>query len=488
MPLYRVDLAALPKLTNPVYYPLYKNQNRYLVLYGGAGSGKSVFAAQKTIRRMLEEPGHKILVVRKVAKTLRQSTFALLCQIISDWNLGEIFEINKTEMEIRCINGSQVIHAGLDDVEKIKSIQGITSIWIEESSELEKADFMQLDLRLRGKLKYYKQITLSFNPISVSHWLKTEFFDNPKEDAFTLKTTYKDNKFLDDEYIKVLMALKDTDEYYFTVYVLGNWGVLGKTIFNAMKVNSRISEIEDIKVKRIGYFLYKYENERIVDESIKFIDDPSGYITIYQDAEFGHPYVIGGDTAGEGSDYFAGQVIDNSSGLQVAVLHNRFDEDLYTKQMYCLGKYYNSALISIEANFSTYPVLELQRLGYNKQYKREIMDTYTNRYQERFGWRTDKLTRPIMISNLVQIVREKTECFNDKDTLDEMLTFVRNENGRAEAQAGKHDDLIMALAIVYKTRGQQDYNVKFHKEEKTLIQKDKQKRARRSLFGGRRLA
>lgn len=447
-----------------------------------------MFAAQKIIRRMLEEPGHKILVIRKVAKTLRQSTFALLCQIISDWNLGEIFEINKTEMEIRCINGSQIIHAGLDDSEKIKSIAGITSIWIEEASELEKSDFMQLDLRLRGKLKYYKQIILTFNPISVTHWLKIEFFDNPKEDAFTLKTTYKDNKFIDEEYIKVLLALKDTDEYYYQVYVLGEWGTLGKTIFDAMKVNMRLSEVRNLLPKRIGYFAYKYENERIIDDSIRFIDDPSGYITIYHDVEFGHPYVIGGDTAGDGSDYFAGQVIDNSDGRQVAVLHNRFDEDLFTKQMYCLGKYYNSALISIEANFSTYPILELQRLGYNKQYKRQIMDTYTNRYQERFGWRTDKLTRPIIISNLVQIVREKTECINDKDTLDEMLTFVRNEKGRAEAQEGKHDDLIMALAIAYQTRDQQDYNVKFQKEEKTIIQKDKEKRARRSWFGGRRLA
>lgn len=485
---YRVDLTALPKLTNPIYYPLYKDQHRYMVLYGGAGSGKSVFAAQKIIRRMLEQPGHKFLVVRKVAKTLRQSTFALLCQIISDWNLAEVFEINKTEMEIRCINGSSIIHAGLDDSEKIKSIAGITSMWIEEASELEKSDFLQLDLRLRGKLKYYKQIILTFNPISVTHWLKSEFFDNPKEDAVTLKTTYKDNKFIDEAYIKVLMALKDSDEYYFQVYVLGQWGTLGKTIFDPMKVNNRLAEIEGMRSKKIGYFAYKYVNEKIVDDSIQFIDDPSGYITIYTSPEFGHPYVIGGDTAGEGSDFFAGQVLDNSTGEQVAVLHNRFDEDLYTKQIYCLGRYYNTALICIETNFSTYPVLELQRLGYNKQYKREIMDTYTNRYQERFGWRTDKLTRPIAISNLVQIVREQTECFNDKDTLDEMLTFVRNESGRAEAQAGKHDDLIMSLAIAYQARCQQSYSVMQRKGEKTLIQKDKAKRAKRSLFGGRRLA
>ena len=67
----KIDLTAIPELTNEIYYPLYKDTNRYLLLYGGAGSGKSVFAAQKTLVRLLTEKPHRFLVVRKVAKTLR---------------------------------------------------------------------------------------------------------------------------------------------------------------------------------------------------------------------------------------------------------------------------------------------------------------------------------------------------------------------------------------------------------------------------------
>jgi len=457
--MYHIDLTELPQLTNDTFYPLYNNDNRYLVLMGGGGSGKSVFAAQKIIYRVLTEDNHKILVVRKVAKTSRQSTFSLLRAIINSWGLSELFSTNKTEMEITCKNGNQIIHAGLDDVEKLKSIQGVTSIWIEEASELLPEDFRQLDIRLRGQTKNYKQIILTFNPVSITHWLKKEFFDTKKPKAVVSKTTYKDNKFLPKEDIEVLEGFKESDPYYYQVYCLGQWGVTGKTIFNSQKVSIRIHQLANQKPLSRGYFIYSYENEKIVDKSIRFIPDETGYITIHEDVKENYPYVIGGDTAGEGSDYFAGQVLDNTTGKQVAILHHQFDEDLYTKQMYCLGKHYNMALIGIETNYSTYPTMELSRLGYYKQYNREVPDTFTGKLQKKYGFHTTKLTRPVIISNGVEIVREATHILNDIKTLEEMLTFVRNEQGRAEAQEGSHDDLIMSWLIAQHIREQQTFNV-----------------------------
>lgn len=227
----KIDLTALPELTNDVYYPLYKDKSRYLVLYGGAGSGKSVFAAQKILVRMLTEQPHRFLVVRKVAKTLRYSVFSLSQDIIGQWGLTALFKVNKSDMTITCANGNQIIFAGLDDPEKLKSIAGITGIWIEEASELEQKDFQQLDLRLRGPTKYYKQIILTFNPISALHWLKKVFFDFKKDNATIVKSTYKDNKFIDPEYVKVLEDLKNQDETYYKIYALGEWGVLGNLVF-----------------------------------------------------------------------------------------------------------------------------------------------------------------------------------------------------------------------------------------------------------------
>ena len=103
---------------------------------------------------------------------------------------------------------------------------------------------------------------------------------------------------------------------------------------------------------------------------------------------------------GEGSDYFTGHVIDNISGKQVAVLRKEFDEIEYTRQIYCLGKYYNEALIGLENNFSTYPTNKLEELGYKKQFVREVEDTYTNKFEKRLGFKTTSVTRPLVLANL----------------------------------------------------------------------------------------
>jgi phage terminase large subunit len=186
------------------------------------------------------------------------------------------------------------------------------------------------------------------------------------------------------------------------------------------------------------------------------VNDKSGYIKLYalpNQPEFTE-YCIGGDTAGEGSDFFTGHVLDAKTGRQVAVLKHQFDADQYTRQMYCLGKYYCDALIGIEANFDSYPIKELQRLGYLKQYTREAQDTYTGKVEKRYGFKTTSLTRPTIISRLIEIVREHCDTINDKDTLEELLTIIRNEKGRIEAPEGGHDDMMMGLAIAHEIRGQ----------------------------------
>lgn len=460
MPQVEVDLTELPNLTNDEFYPFYFNQSRYLVLKGGGGSGKSVFTAQKLIVRALSETPHRFLICRKVAKTLRESVFKELKNVIERWGLGSLFKIPKghsSELYIKCYNGNEFIFSGLDDVEKLKSIVGVTSVWVEEASELDPGDFRQLNIRMRGRTVNYKQMILSFNPIDINHWLKKEFFDKPKENALTHHSTYHNNKFLPEEDRQVLEEFADSDPYYYSVYCLGEWGVTGKTIFSAQKVNDRIAVLRDQEPLRRGFFAFEYDEEKdkIVEDTIQWVDDDDGYITIYEEPQPRVPFVLGGDTAGDGSDSFAGQVLNNMTGSQAAVLHHQFDEDVYTRQMFCLGRHYNTALIGIETNFSTYPVKELSRLGYGKQYVREIPDTFTGKLAKKFGFVTTKLTRPLIIGNLVKLVREHPELMMDIETLLEMLTFVRNERGKAEAKEGAHDDRILALAIAHHIRDQQ---------------------------------
>ena len=174
--------------------------------------------------------------------------------------------------------------------------------------------------------------------------------------------------------------------------------------------------------------------------------------------EKGVPYVIGGDTAGEGSDSFVAQVLDNRTGEQVAVLRGKFDEDVFARQVYCLGLHYNTALIGIETNFSTYPVMELERLRYPKQYIRESIDDYTHKIKQSFGFLTNMKTRPVILAELIKAVRDDITIVNDETTLQEMLTFVRNpETLKPEAELGAHDDCVLSLAIAHYIRPQQSY-------------------------------
>lgn len=244
----------------------------------------------------------------------------------------------------------------------------------------------------------------------------------------------------------------------------------GNCVFDTDKIVTRIDEAP--KPLKVGYFEYDYDDTlpaygtinpvtnkpytKNKISNIKWVNDSNGYIKIYNLPNTPEltKYCIGGDTAGEGSDYFTGHVLDAKSGLQVAVLKHQMDSDLYSRQMYCLGMYYKQALIGIESNFDSFPIKELVRLGYPNLYIREREDKYSGIIEKSYGFRTTTVTRPVIISNLIKIVRENTRLINDVDTLKEMLMFVRNEKGRAEAQEGEHDDLVMGLAIAYRVREQ----------------------------------
>lgn len=433
------------------------DKHRYLVFKGGGGSGKSIYTGRHILERCTSEPGHRWLVVRKVGRTLRESCFEQLRSQAYEHYADSVDFIPRGksgDMYIRLTNGSEIIFSGLDDVEKLKSIYDITGIWIEEASELDEADFNQLDIRLRTEFKYHLQLILTFNPISITHWLKRRFFDKRDPQATVHESTYKDNRFLRPEAIRVLEGFKDTDPYYYMVYCLGQWGVTGKTVFNGQQLTERLQQLSG-QACRCGFFTYEDKGDGIHIKNWAFVEDEDGPIRIYKEPVAGRPYVIGGDTAGEGSDWFTAQVLDNITGEQMATLRHQYDEDTYARQLYCLGYFYNEALIGPETNFSTYPTKLLNLMGYNKLFVREVEDEYTGQLRHSFGFQTNKLTRPVIISELIRIIRDHAALLHDEQTIMEMLSFVRNDKLRPEAEPGAHDDLVLALAIAYYIRPQQ---------------------------------
>ena len=195
-------------------------------------------------------------------------------------------------------------------------------------------------------------------------------------------------------------------------------------------------------------------------KDIEFVESRDGYIFLHEeprvkvkDGEITHkaPYSLGGDTAGTGKDYFTGKVICNLDDKTVATLHKQYiDEDLYAEQMYCLGKYYHDALIGIEINYSRQPTRILQKkYNYPNLYMRERLDGASDRSVMDYGFETTSRTKPIIIGELVELMRNNPYIEEDIPTLKEMTTFVKKENGKLEAIDGCHDDLVMAKAIAH---------------------------------------
>lgn len=227
----------------------------------------------------------------------------------------------------------------------------------------------------------------------------------------------------------------------------------GACVFDKEKIVLRREQVRKDTWER-GMFRVKRDFTGKI-ESYQWEQNSKGPVRIRRKPETGAPYVIGGDTAGTGSDFFAAHVLDNRTGDQVAVIHHQFGERMFAEQMYCLGMYYNEALIGIETNYSTFPQLCLEDLGYRNFYVRQVLDTYTGRLADSFGFQTTPKSRPLIIDGLKDVVKQALETIHDFDTLGEMLTFVYDENWKPQAEEGEHDDLVMSLAIAHHIRVQQ---------------------------------
>jgi len=217
------------------FYPLLERQERYLVLCGGRGSGKSEFAARKIFYRCMKEGNHRFLVLRKIRKTVQESCIKVFRTILAENNV--IYDYNKTDRRILFTNptgqSNEILFDGLDEWEKIKSYKAATSIWMEELTEFTKDDFREIDLILREPTKYYKQIMMTFNPDEAQGpWIKEMFFDKKSSDSYVHNSTIHDNpiKEIREQYLRILESLED--ETYRDIYLYGLWAFAKGQIFN----------------------------------------------------------------------------------------------------------------------------------------------------------------------------------------------------------------------------------------------------------------
>ncbi len=227
--------------------------HRWEIYKGSAGSGKSHFITQKIIIKALREK-RRVMICRRYGTTMRNSVFKLFKDVIESFKITHLTRIKESDMSITLPNGSEIIFVGLDNEEKLLSIAGITDVFIEEVYEVPKEIVDQLNLRMRGKAPN-QQIYMAFNPISAKHWLYDfcEGATRPESSIYS-QSTFRDNPFLPDEYVKALEDMYRTNPNKARVFCDGNWGadveglVYKNHILSDFDINELIKQGLEVRV------------------------------------------------------------------------------------------------------------------------------------------------------------------------------------------------------------------------------------------------
>lgn len=266
----QVNLVIKKNLFVPKFYPyLTDYSHRWEFWCGSAGSGKSYFLTQRIIIRCCSEK-IRFVVCRRYGTTLRNSVFALFKEVLAKWQLTQYVKVKETDMSFTFPNGSQIILLGLDEETKLLSLANVSGVWVEEAYEVPKNLIEQLNLRMRGQAAN-QQIWLSWNPISKNSYLYDFTVVNPPASSVYIHSTYKDNIFLNQEYIDSLEELATRNPAKFRIYGLGEWGVDAEGL---VITNWRSEEFDAMALAASGY-------EHRVGMDLGWIDKSAIINTLY---------------------------------------------------------------------------------------------------------------------------------------------------------------------------------------------------------------
>lgn len=285
------------KKVNPHFEDFLFDWNyKFYFLVGGYGSSKSYHIALKIVLKLLREK-RVCLVIRDVYDTIRDSCFSLFKELCDDMELEGVIRFTESPMQARFANGSKILFRGLDKPSKLKSINGVSLMWIEECSEIKYAGFKELLGRLRHPtLKLH--ILLSTNPVSRSNWTYKYFFKGRgvddeelyKKRVLTIGNVYyhhsvaDDNLFLPKDYIAQLDEMKRYDEDLYRIARLGRFGVNGLLVlpqFEVLPHDQVMTAIEHIPKRffRVGMdFGFESSYNAVVRMAI---DDEHKWLYIY---------------------------------------------------------------------------------------------------------------------------------------------------------------------------------------------------------------
>lgn len=191
---------------------------------------------------------------------------------------------------------------------------------------------------------------------------------------------------------------------------------------------------------------------KLPDGKSFFVNTDEG-VRVYRPPERTGMYVMGADVAEgvRGGDYSSFVIWDRKTGEEVAFYRGYISPDKFAVLLDRWGRRYFNALLVVEVNnHGIYTLGELKKLVYPMMYFRPTRyDMSGYETSERLGWRTTPITRPILIDDLAQAMRDKIITIHSKEILDEMSGFIYDDNNKMVAQGGLHDDTIFAAGIGY---------------------------------------
>ena len=269
----QINFPPWSEMVNPPFADILDNKDRYILLWGGRGSGKTDSAQKKIIIRMLTANYYKLILVRKVYDTIKESQYEGIKTAIENMGLQGLFKFTTSPLSIICVNGNRIIARGLDKADKIKGIDNPTAVWYEEGNDMTEEDFITVTSTIRSNKADYLQEIFSFNPESDTSnfhdfWIYKKFFegrdgknfratteveveiDGEKttvEFAYTsIHSTYKDNPHLPPITKATYEDLKRTNPYWYTVYTLGEWGnkEVGSRFYKTFTLHDHVKEVE----------------------------------------------------------------------------------------------------------------------------------------------------------------------------------------------------------------------------------------------------
>ncbi len=235
----------------------------------------------------------------------------------------------------------------------------------------------------------------------------------------------------------------------------------GVSVFDSNRVQRRLEESATEKYWKRGRFEFRKtvdsSDRRTYVEDVRFVEDPTGDVTVYEPPRPGYPYVIGADPAGiSGKDWFVAQVLrhDDSERAQVAQFRRqRMDPDEFGIQLYCLGTWYNRALIAVETNMGQAPNKQLAKAGYPRIYVRQDDQSYGEDVLNKYGVSTQGSNKEDMVNAMKARFRDRPSEFRDPTLLGEMLVYgvldvgTRGNYVMGPLVGGAHDDCVMSYAI-----------------------------------------